>query len=295
VKAPFPYFGGKSKVAHVVWERFGNVRNYVEPFCGSAAVLLARPAGFSGSETINDWDGYVSNFWRAITLDPDEVLKHCDYPVLELDLHARSSRMLGMREEFTEKMRADPDFYDARIAGWWVWGVSAAIGDTFEKGHKSIPYITPRRSRGIHAYDAPNTISLLFERLRRVKVCCGDWSRVCTDIQINYGPTAVFLDPPYPEGDYGYGTASRSEGAPERTISGDVLTWCLANGQNPLWRIAMCGYSENDALADAGWSAYEWETNGGYSRTAGQKNANASREVIWFSPNCLTQSQGGLF
>jgi DNA adenine methylase len=289
LKAPFPYFGGKSKVAHIVWERFGNVRNYVEPFCGSAAVLLARPPGFSGSETINDFDGYVSNFWRAITLDPDEVLKHCDYPVLELDLHARSSELLMQREEFTEKMRADPRFYDARVAGWWVWGVSACIANSFDTAARGIPNINPQRSRGIHAYDALETIPVLSERLRRVRVCCGDWSRVCTDTQINSGPTAVFLDPPYPEGNYSYG------GATDRTISGEVLTWCIANGANPLWRIAMCGYSENDALSDAGWSAYEWETSGGYSKVAGQKNENASREVIWFSPHCLTQSQGGLF
>lgn len=291
MKAPFPYFGGKSKVAHVVWERFGNVRNYVEPFCGSAAVLLARPPGFSGSETINDWDGYVSNFWRAITLDPDEVLKHCDYPVLELDLHARSSELRMQREEFTEKMRADPRYYDARVAGWWVWGKSASIGDSFDTGAKSIPYMGAG-SRGIHrTSDTPkNQIDTIAKRLRGVTVCCGDWSRVATDVQVKAnGTTGIFLDPPYPEGNYSYG------GLTDRTISGEVLTWCIANGQNPLWRIAMCGYSENDALADAGWSAYEWEAGGGYSKTAGQKNANASREVIWFSPHCLTQSQGGLF
>lgn len=41
--APFPYFGGKRQVAAEVWARFGEVTNYVEPFAGSLAVLLARP------------------------------------------------------------------------------------------------------------------------------------------------------------------------------------------------------------------------------------------------------------
>jgi DNA adenine methylase len=291
VKAPFPYFGGKSKVAHIVWERFGNVRNYVEPFCGSAAVLLARPPGYSGSETINDWDGYVSNFWRAITLDPDEVLKHCDYPILELDLHARSSELLGMREEFTEKMRADPRFYDARVAGWWVWGVSASIANSFDTAVKGIPQMGDGGQRGINSTTSTPSkqIAELHERLRKVIVCCGDWSRIVTRAQVTkIGLCAVFLDPPYPDGNYSYG------GATDRTISGEVLTWCLANGQNPQWRIAMCGYSENDALADAGWSKHEWKAGGGYGNQGGE-NANASREVIWFSPHCLTQSQGGLF
>ena len=35
--APFPYFGGKSAIAHEIWARFGDVPNYVEPFAGSLA------------------------------------------------------------------------------------------------------------------------------------------------------------------------------------------------------------------------------------------------------------------
>lgn len=29
MKAPFPYFGGKSKVADVVWEALGDVKHYI--------------------------------------------------------------------------------------------------------------------------------------------------------------------------------------------------------------------------------------------------------------------------
>ena len=46
LKAPFPYFGGKSRAAALVWPRFGVVRNYCEPFFGSGAMLLARPDGW---------------------------------------------------------------------------------------------------------------------------------------------------------------------------------------------------------------------------------------------------------
>lgn len=61
VKAPFPYFGGKSRVASLIWERFGSVPNYVEPFFGSGAVLLARPY-LHGVETVNDADALLANF-----------------------------------------------------------------------------------------------------------------------------------------------------------------------------------------------------------------------------------------
>lgn len=45
LKAPFPWPGGKSDIAPAVWARLGQVENYVEPMCGTAAMLLARPGG----------------------------------------------------------------------------------------------------------------------------------------------------------------------------------------------------------------------------------------------------------
>lgn len=39
--APFPWFGGKRKVAPEVWAALGDPDNYIEPFAGSLAVLLA--------------------------------------------------------------------------------------------------------------------------------------------------------------------------------------------------------------------------------------------------------------
>jgi len=66
--APFPYFGGKSLARETVWAALGDPENYVEPFAGSAAMLLGRP-NVGKVETINDADGFVANFWRAVSLD----------------------------------------------------------------------------------------------------------------------------------------------------------------------------------------------------------------------------------
>jgi hypothetical protein len=122
MKAPYPYFGGKSRVASLVWERFGDVPNYVEPFFGSGAVLLVRPHP-PKVETVNDMDAYLTNFWRALAADPDGVAEWADNPVNELDLHARHRWLIGQKD-FIHKMRNDPDFHDVKIAGWWVWGLS---------------------------------------------------------------------------------------------------------------------------------------------------------------------------
>lgn len=88
MKAPFPWFGGKSRVAHLVWPRFGDVVNYVEPFAGSLAVLLKRPHQ-ARNETVNDLDCFIANFWRCIQADPEQTAQYADWPVNEADLHAR--------------------------------------------------------------------------------------------------------------------------------------------------------------------------------------------------------------
>jgi hypothetical protein len=131
LKAPFPYAGGKSSIADVVWKHLGDdATNYVEPFAGSLAVLLARPQPFNGVETCNDISCYITNFWRAVRYDPDQVAYWADYPVSELDLHA-NHRWLVLSEDavaFREKLRADPDYYDSKVAGRWVNGLCCWIG-----------------------------------------------------------------------------------------------------------------------------------------------------------------------
>ena len=49
--APFPYFGGKRRAAPAIWRALGDPSGYVEPFAGSAAVLLARPEFYVGMST----------------------------------------------------------------------------------------------------------------------------------------------------------------------------------------------------------------------------------------------------
>lgn len=139
MKAPFVWFGGKRKVAAQVWAALGDVDNYVEPFAGSLAVLLGRPHdltyGSCRAETVNDADGFLANFWRAVALDPEAVAAHADYPVNEVDLFARHLWLVNTgRSRLLEGMESDPEWFDAKIAGWWVWGVNAWIGSGWCSG-----------------------------------------------------------------------------------------------------------------------------------------------------------------
>ena len=131
LKAPFPAFGGKSRIAAKVWEGLGpDVRNYVEPFCFSSAMLLRRPGGPGPVETINDRNAFVANFWRAVRADPEAVAVYADWPVNEVDLHARHRWLVTSDEAHArlEAVRRNPEAFDAKIAGWWCWGACCWIG-----------------------------------------------------------------------------------------------------------------------------------------------------------------------
>lgn len=167
LKAPFPYMDGKSKTAALVWARLGDVRNYIEPFCGSAANLLLRPHP-GKVETINDVDCYITNFWRAVAVDPQAVADHCNWPVDECDLHARH-RYLVLSDDaqaFRIAMRQDPDYFDARIAGWWCWGQCLWIGSGWCSDNSAVatPMSNGRphmggdgRGQQPHAHGVPRT------------------------------------------------------------------------------------------------------------------------------------------
>ncbi len=365
LKAPFPWFGGKARASMMIWERIGDVGNYVEPFAGSLAVLLARPHD-PRIETVNDRDCYLANFWRAVRSAPDQVAEFADWPVNECDLQARH-RWLCEQPDFRERMLADPQFCDAKIAGWWVWGISQWIGAGWcsrpewvgrggggraprglnasihissEMGiHSAAAWaghldgknkrpVLNRGARGVvnlerrkrstenpdwqhrpHITDAGNGVHCkrphlsgngspgvqserpvlewmlaLADRLRRVRVCCGDWSRVVTPSctwKLGGGQlTGVLLDPPY-----SHDMRDNRLYSIEQDIAGEVRTWAIEAGRNPRMRIALCGL-ENEHDMPADWQADYWRAPRGYAK-------KPRREVIWFSPHCL-RPQGKL-
>lgn len=321
LKAPFPYFGGKSRVAKIVWEHFGDVKNYVEPFAGSLAVLLGRPHP-ARIETVNDKDTYLANFWRALQHDPEGVARYADWPINEADLHARHL-WLVQQAQFRERMMADPEYYDSRVAGWWVWGLSCWIGGgwcavrerparsrpTVNKLHgvhclshklpaignggKGVHRKTLRQGSGQAAGNLYEYMDALATRLRRVRVCCGDWQRVVSKaVTYGNGLTAVFLDPPYAA------SAGRDPylyGVEDLQVSHRVRVWALENGDNPQLRIALCGYEqEHGPYMPSSWPCVAWKTGGGYGNQGqcSRGQANRHKERIWFSPHCLQESNG---
>lgn len=149
MKAPFPYFGGKSTVAPVVWAALGQPKHYLEPFFGSGAVLLNRPDynPIKHMETVCDKDGHLANVWRALQLDPDAVAKVCDWPVNHADLMARRRVMIANQDWLLENLVKNDEWYGAKLAGYWIWAASCWIGSGLTRPN-AIPDITNKK--GVH-------------------------------------------------------------------------------------------------------------------------------------------------
>lgn len=309
LKAPYVWFGGKSKIAPQIWERLGDVHRYIEPFAGSIATLLARPEDYQNrDEVVNDLDGFIPNFWRAIKYDPLTVAAHCKEPIFECDLHSRNIWLEGQRSTLAAKLEADPFYHDPLVAAWWVWVMGASITGIFGakgpwsikdgmlvKGEprsgikRSIPLVSKGHVHGIQCISEPVSLFLdLQERLQNVKVLCGDWER-CVKTSVTDGAKSVgiFLDPPYGAEDYD--TAVYAEG---KDITKDVRDAALELGKNPTFRVALSGYEgEHNELEDHGWTKISWKTSGGMARIGNggtQGIVNADRERVWFSPHCLS-------
>jgi DNA adenine methylase len=317
LSAPFPWYGAKRAIADEVWARFGDVDHYVEPFAGSLAVLLARPGPLrrGAAETVNDADCLLANFWRAVRADPDAVAEAADWPVNEADLHARHLWLANRGREIAERVSWDPEFYDARVAGWWVWGISAWVGWDWCSGagpwvpevlglpykgragvYRRVPAVGDNAGKGVHALSRrgrlPEVMAALARRLRYVRVLSGDWSRaVSLGVAGSkaFRTTGVFMDPPYGEGsDEAY--AVRQPG-----VADAAATWALEAGNRADLRIAFCCYAGSaiwERFAAAGWAQYRWQSHGGRGET---NSANAKRETVWFSPACLGPRTPRLF
>lgn len=308
LRAPFPWFGGKRRVAALVWAALGDPALFVEPFAGSLAVLLVRPPEHLAGphlrfEVVCDRDRFLVNFWRAVRAAPDEVLEWADRPVTEVDLTAIHGWLATEGGEVLRSMRHDPGAFDAKIAGWWVWGLGAWVGSCWcspepwavRSGRR--PHVG---TQGVHTRSAggvpwPEYFRLLSERLRHVLVFDGDWSRTLTRGVLTRGfdreSLGIFLDPPYlPEvrerGLYSLDGSSK--------LTAAVRERALEIGELPWARVCVAGYDVEHGLAfvRAGWREVAWVSNGQSSARASKEGdtlgeQNWSRERLWFSPGCL--------
>lgn len=258
-------------------------------------------------ETVNDADAMLCNVWRSLQFSPDEVARWCDRPVDHCELMARKSSIIKNEGRLIEGLAADPEYHDPVQAGYWIWAASCWIGSgltcpgqrphvgTGGTGVHALGQIPHVSNGGKGVTDPYNThlyawFRRLSERLRYVRVVCGDWKRVCGGSwQDNCGDVGIFMDPPYAGG---IGRDENLYHQESTTVAAEVNTWCLERGAIKSYRIVLAGYEEHQNLLEHGWTSHAWKAQGGYGniscngKTSNPGKANRKREVLYFSPHC---------
>jgi len=324
MKPPAPYYGSKTRAATVVWGALGrDVGNYVEPFCGMASCLLARPEPARRVvETINDVYAMIPNVWRAIREDPGGVAYWCDQPVFEADLHAVHRWLLEQAtEDWVDRIRTDPEFFDAKIAGRWLWGKSAWLGSGWcrdvhirrkpalgGQGTRSKTGVgvhsagmRPPKSKpclrgggtqkpglghgqGVHAMDVRDGLREYFDRLsNRLRYV----RATCGDWRRVLTPAVTVS----------HGTTGVLLDPPyaedtgrkmglyakdEGAISEAVREWALEHGEDARYRIVLCGLEGEHEMPES-WTCVQWVPRTNFR--------NRGRERLWLSPHCLVRRE----
>lgn len=75
MRPPIPYFGGKMTIGPAIAALLPPHGHYVEPYCGSLAVLMAKRP--SDHETVNDLDRRIITFWRVLRDRPADLARVC--------------------------------------------------------------------------------------------------------------------------------------------------------------------------------------------------------------------------
>lgn len=307
LRPPFPFFGSKRNAAPAVWSYLGDPGTYIEPFAGSLAVLLARPHE-PRVEIAVDTDGLIVNFWRwlrytgkLIRSDGTETAgpllsalnRYIDGPLSETDIEARHRWLVEQRPDMLDHLRRNPEWFNTKAAAYWWQGVSSWLGSgwcrSLDPAHvaRQRPHID-RTLKGLYAVGmSDDRILNLAGRLANVTLLCGDWTdawrRPITTSVLNRlgdGAIGVFLDPPYTH-DTGRTAGLYTDDA---SLSDDVFTWCVDNGDNPNVRIVLAGYfTEYENLTAHGWAVAEWTRPNGY---APESNRRRDHDVLFVSPHC---------
>lgn len=195
MKPPIPYFGSKQTIAPWVVSMLPPHEHYVEPFCGSLAVLLAKPP--SRMETVNDLDHGVQTFWRVLRDRPDELIR-----AAALTPHSRAEYEDAYDEDTTDELELA-----RRI---WVRLTQSRSATLRRSGWRH--YVDPGTYIGMPAYldGYRDRMPAAAERLMRVSLEC----RPALEVIASYGSRPgclLYVDPPYLASTRGWGRNYRCE------------------------------------------------------------------------------------
>lgn len=181
-KPTLRYFGGKNRVADKIINLFPPHQNYVEPFGGSAAVLMRKPC--SKLEVYNDLDDEIVNFFKVLR-DKGKAKKLAEQ--LELTPYSRTELRATYADDEPGEIERARRLAIQSLQGYGSGGAcrNRKIGFRFlNPGHSMKPW-----------KDYPGMLSSFAARLRNVVVECADALEIIP--RYDDRSTLYYLDPPY--------------------------------------------------------------------------------------------------
>jgi DNA adenine methylase len=273
--APFGYYGCKQRLASRIVTELPPHNAWVEAFCGSAALTLAKkPAPI---EVINDINGEIVNFFRQLRDNSTEMrrlLKFTPYARKELE-HARSQET-----ELSDIERARRFFVTAMMA----------INGSFGEAKGGFSFSNSYVRRGMEARVSrwktmPDYLRLVADRLSHVRIENKDAIKLFANF-VNRPATLVYLDPPYlADRMRGYDHDQYSEEYHERLLRAAIRAKCM---------VFPSGY-ENDLYHDYLTRARGWHKRRIETTTRGHNGKDSERtEIIWYNEQYSNAFKSGL-
>lgn len=195
ITAIAPWFGGKRRMASRIIEELGTHAAYWEPFCGSMAVLIAKPA--STMEVVNDLHGDLINLARVIrdrTLGPQLYRRlrreWCSHERLNetAELTRRHKRSPAPEEPDLERALA---YF---VSSWW--GRNGVAGTGSYNAGFCRRFTKNGGQSAKRAANAVDSIPAWRRRLRNVTILSDDAIELIHRIEDAPGVVA-YCDPPY--------------------------------------------------------------------------------------------------
>lgn len=181
-RAPFPWFGGKHKLARTIVDLLAPHLVYVEAFGGAASVLLTKAP--SRLEVYNDIDGGLVVFFRVLRDHPEELerrLRLTPFSRAEFD-HCRTS---------WEQVGDDVE----RARRWYVRVEQAFAGTPLTTGWGGEILGRRHGSRARTSLRRLDRLAAIAHRLRGVQIENLDWRDVLG--RYDHSDAVFYLDPPY--------------------------------------------------------------------------------------------------
>lgn len=190
-----PWFGGKRSMAADIVRELGPHTQYFEPFCGSMAVLMAKPP--AQKETVNDLHGDLTNLARVIAdIDMAEAL----YDRLQRIVFS-DGLLVEAQAELERGAAPEPPAYDVDRAFWYF--LASWMGRNGTAGTERLDYQIAVRwtknggSPTVRFRNAVESIPDWHRRLLNVVILRRDAFSIINRFE-DCKETAIYVDPPYP-------------------------------------------------------------------------------------------------